>query len=52
MAATSGKTQNVTALQLKPNDHIALGVDAMNLKNGLRDVETDRHDSVHVRSSE
>src|SRR6266542_5449857 len=38
---------DVTALQLAPDDHIAFGVNAMDLKNRLCDVETNRRDSLH-----
>jgi hypothetical protein len=40
--------QNVMALQLAADDHLPLSVDAVNLKNGLRDVESDRRDPLHV----
>src|SRR5262249_19543545 len=39
--------QNVAALELTANDHIAVRIDAMNLENGLCDVETDRRDRLH-----
>src|SRR6266487_3011190 len=38
---------DVTALQLAPDDHIAFGVNAMDLKNRLCDVEANRRDSLH-----
>src|SRR6266699_80467 len=38
---------DVTPLQLAPDDRIAFGVNAMDLKNRLCDVETDRRDSLH-----
>src|SRR6266496_6414265 len=38
---------DVTALQLAPDDHIAFRVNAMDLKNRLCDVETNRRDSLH-----
>src|SRR6266536_4446764 len=38
---------DVTALQLAPADHIAFGVNAMDLKNRLCDVEINRRDSLH-----
>src|SRR6266516_7556637 len=41
----------VTALQLAPDDHLTFRVDAMNLKNRLRDIETNRRDSLHGPSS-
>jgi hypothetical protein len=34
--------QNVATLQLTPDDDIPLSVDAVNLENGFRDIETDR----------
>src|SRR5262245_11174277 len=40
--------QNVTALQLAANDHIAFRIDAMDLKNRLCDVETDRRNRLHL----
>src|SRR6516164_3989959 len=40
--------QDVTSLQLAPDDHLAYRVDAMDLKYRLRDVETDRRDTVHA----
>src|SRR6516162_2005519 len=40
--------QDVTSLQLAPDDHLAYRVDAMDLKYRLRDVETDRRDPVHA----
>src|SRR5438128_4030381 len=41
------ESNDVTALQLAPDDHIAFRVNAMDLKNRLRDVETNRRDSLH-----
>jgi hypothetical protein len=40
--------QNVAALELTANDHIAVRIDAMNLENRLCDVETDRCDRLHA----
>src|SRR5215469_15120058 len=40
--------QDITSLQLAPDDHLAYRVDAVDLKNQLRDVETDRRDPVHA----
>src|SRR5262249_49456529 len=37
----------VTAFQLAPDDHIAFHINAMDLKNRLCDVETDRRNSLH-----
>jgi hypothetical protein len=39
--------QNVAALELTTEDDIALRIDAVNLKNRLRDVQTDRRDRLH-----
>src|SRR5215470_2465538 len=39
--------QNVPTLQLTTNDHCALRINAMNLKDRLRDVETDCRDRLH-----
>jgi hypothetical protein len=44
--------QHVAALELPPDNHIALRVNAMNLENRLCDVETDCRDRLHLRSSE
>ncbi len=41
------ESNDVTALQLAPDDHIAFRVNAMDLKNRLCDVETNRRDSLH-----
>jgi hypothetical protein len=41
------KGQQVTPFQLPPNDHLAIGINAMHLKNGLRDIQTDRLDCLH-----
>ena len=40
--------QDITSLQLAPDDHLAYRVDAVDLKNRLRDVETDRRDPVQA----
>src|SRR5262249_58532599 len=40
--------QNVAAFELTANDHIAVRIDAMNLENGLCDVEPDRRDRLHA----
>src|ERR1700739_4763954 len=42
--------QHVTPLELTEENHIALRIDAMNLENRLRDVETDRRDRLMRRS--
>src|SRR5215813_406077 len=39
--------QHITALQLTPEDYIALRIDTVNLKDRLRDVETDRLNRLH-----
>src|SRR5262245_40407335 len=39
--------QNVSTLQLTANDHCALRINAMNLKDRFRDVETDCRDRLH-----
>jgi hypothetical protein len=39
--------QDVTALQLTTDDNLALRVDAVDLKNRLRDVETDCRNRLH-----
>ena len=39
--------QNVATLELPTEDDIALRIDAMNLKNGLCDIETDCRDGFH-----
>src|SRR6516165_2740206 len=36
--------QDVTSLQLAPDDHFAYRVNTVDLKHRLRDVETDRRD--------
>src|SRR5713226_10640541 len=40
--------QDITALQLTADDHGPHRIDAVNLKNGLCDVETDCRDPLHV----
>ena len=35
------------AFELAPDDHIAFSVNTMDLKNRLRDVETNRRNSLH-----
>jgi hypothetical protein len=40
--------QDITSLQLAADDHLAFRVDAVVLKNRLRDVQTDRRDPVHA----
>src|SRR6516162_2131292 len=40
--------QDITSLQLAPDDYLAYRVDAVDLKNRLRDVETDRRHPVHA----
>src|SRR5215472_14164548 len=35
------ESQNVAALQLAADDHLAVSINAMDLKNRLRDIETD-----------
>ncbi len=39
--------ENVSALQLAADDDATIRVDAMNLKDRLCDVETDRRDCLH-----
>jgi hypothetical protein len=41
------KRQNVTPLELTTQDGIARRIYAVNLKNRLRDVETDCSDRLH-----
>src|SRR5262249_12779105 len=41
------ESNDVPALEPTPDGHIALGVNSMNLKNRLCDVETDRRHSLH-----
>src|SRR6266487_1861389 len=41
------ESSDVTPLQLAPDDHMAFRVNAMDLKNRLCDVETNRRDSLH-----
>ena len=41
------ESQNVAALQLTADDHLAVSINAMDLKNRLRDIETDCRDSLH-----
>jgi hypothetical protein len=41
MAAASGKKSDVTAPQLTAYDHLAGGINAMHLKDLLRDIQTD-----------
>ncbi len=44
--------QNIAALKLATEDDIALRIDTMNLRDRLRDIETDCRDRLHVGSSE
>src|SRR5208337_807247 len=46
------KRQNTTALQLLPDNPFACRINAVNLENRLRDVETDGRDRFHVAPSE
>jgi hypothetical protein len=39
--------QYVAPLELTPEKHISLRIDAMNLESRLRDVETDCRDRLH-----
>src|SRR5262249_253380 len=39
--------QHVATLQLTAEHHITIRVDAMNLKNRLRDIETDSRNCLH-----
>src|SRR5215467_2632553 len=39
---------NVPALELTANDYITCRVNSVNLKNRLRDIETDCRDSLHI----
>src|SRR5262245_33267799 len=40
--------QDVTALELAANDHIACRIDAVDLENRFCNVETDRRNRLHV----
>jgi hypothetical protein len=40
--------QNITALQLTADDHLASGIYSVNLKNRLGDVETDSRNRLHI----
>src|SRR5260370_1901453 len=40
--------QDIPSLQLAADHHLAYRIDAVDLKNRLRDVETDRRDAVHA----
>jgi hypothetical protein len=40
------------APELAPNDRLTGTINAVNLKNGLRYIETDRRDRIHAGSSE
>jgi hypothetical protein len=40
--------QNMAPLELAADDHVTCGIDAVDLKNRLRDVETDCGDRSHV----
>ena len=42
------KRQNTTALQLLPDKHFACRINAVNLENRLRDVETDGRDRLYA----
>jgi hypothetical protein len=42
MATVSGKCQDVPAPQLTAYDHLASCINAMHLKDRLRDIQTDR----------
>jgi hypothetical protein len=39
--------QNITPLELTADNHVAIRIDAVNLKNRLRDIETNRRDRLH-----
>jgi hypothetical protein len=39
--------QNIAALQLAADDHLAFRVDAVHLKHRFCDIETDRCDCLH-----
>lgn len=39
--------QNLAALQLTADDHVALYIGAMDLEDGLCDIEPDRRDRLH-----
>jgi hypothetical protein len=41
------KGQDVASLQLAPNDHLPISVNAVDLKDRLRDIETDCRDRSH-----
>jgi hypothetical protein len=40
--------QYIAALELAANDHLSLRVDAMHLKNRLRDIETNCRNRMHL----
>ena len=40
---------DIPALELAADDYVACCVDAVNLKDQLRDIETNRRDPLHVR---
>jgi hypothetical protein len=42
------KRENIAALQLPTEHHLAVSINAMDLKNRLRDIETDYRDRLHV----
>src|SRR5215470_4026570 len=39
--------QNITPLELTANNYVAIAIDAVNLKNRLRDIETNRRGRLH-----
>jgi hypothetical protein len=41
------ESQDVAALQPAADDHLAVSINAMDLKNRLRDIETDCRDRLH-----
>jgi hypothetical protein len=41
------KGQDVATLQLPPNDHLPNSINAVDLKDRLRDIETDCRDRSH-----
>ena len=42
------KSQHIASLQLPPDDQLPIAINAMDLKNRLRDIETDCRNRSHV----
>jgi hypothetical protein len=40
--------QDIATLQLPTDNHMTVAINAMDLKNRLGDIETDRRDCLHV----